>query len=148
MCPLSRADVAELGAGGVLTDLDAFAVTPGFLATYGLTPDDSEDAERTLACLAGLAALRQHGRRIVAVATASATDTGGELGEVRVAALRLGQVSAWFADAPEAAAEVARAAEAVAGLSLSHAWDAPAHEALLQAADLLWHGASEWSTLL
>lgn len=147
LVPLRDADLAALAAGGRLEGVAAFAPTRGFLDTFGLESADDEDAERTLAYLAGLQALMAHGRRLVAVASAP-VGGGDGLGAVTLASLSFGHVTALFADESEALPQVAAVRDAVAGISLGDAWDAPEHQALLEQADLLWYGPEEWATLV
>lgn len=145
--PLSTDELRALGRGDELTVHFAFASTPEFLDTFGLSHADDEDAERTLLYLAGLAALQRHGRRLVAVADLHARNRGNAIGVVTADGLRMAQVSALFADEPAAQ----RLADAVVPLiktqSLEDAWDHPSHEALLKGADLLWYGPEEWPVL-
>ena len=147
-CPVSTEELALLASGGVLASVESFAVTPTFRRTFGLNVDDSEDAERTAALVAGLAGLQRAGQRLVVVAEVPVEDLRGEMGQVRVPALALSDASALFADDPENRRDVAVVRAALAGLSLEQAWDAPEHEALLERSDLLWHGPGEWASLI
>jgi len=145
--PVSGADLRALAGGQVLTGT-AWSATPAFRDTFGLGVGDDEDAERTALYLAGLVALRDHGRRLVAVAELPARDSGDALGAVSVDRIAFGDVTALFADAPSVAALVDAAGAATTGLALEDAWDQPAHEALLADADLLWYGPQEWAALV
>jgi hypothetical protein len=145
--PICGAELRALADGGVLTGT-SWSATPAFRDTFGLGVGDDEDAERTALYLAGLVALRDHGRRLVAVAELPAADSGDHLGAVAVDRLGLADVTALFADAPSAKALVDAAGAATAGLALEDAWDNPAHEALLAEADLLWYGPQEWAALV
>lgn len=147
LVPLADADLAALASGRRLDAVAAYAATRGFLDTFGLDSADDEDAERTLLYLAGLHALQEHGRRLVAVASVPVAG-GDELGRVTLTSLSFAQVSALFADEPEAAPQVAAVRDAVAGLELGDAWDAAAHQRLLEETDLLWYGPEEWAVLV
>lgn len=128
----------------------AWAATSAFLETFSLASGDDEDAERTLLYVAGLAALLSHGRRLVVVAQAPATATGGgddAFGAVEIDPIGFGQVSALFADAADSARLADSARTSLAGLALEDAWDHPSHQALLNHADLLWYGPEEWAVL-
>lgn len=144
--PLSAADL-RAWAGGARA-ARGYATTPSFLIAFGLAPSDDEDAERTLLHVAALDALLTHGARLVAVMDAPARDLGGDLGAVAVGPTPFGRVTALFADHPDAAGAVAGAASALAGTDLDAAWEHPAHEALMEATDLLWFGPEEWSRLV
>ena len=134
--PLSAAALADWARRGVQTQVDAYAVTPSFLATFDLPSADDEDAERTALHVAALAALLSSGARLVAVAgTDRADDLEDDVGRVRVDSLPWASVNALFADEPAAADREA-------------AWDDEAAEDLLATADLLWHGPEEWETLV
>lgn len=146
--PLGADEVAAWASGTPYSGV-AYATTPTMLAAFGLDLADDEDAERTSLHIAALDALRRHGARRVAVASASAFDDGvTDLGAVTCGPLAWTAVSALFADAPEAGPAVAAAAAGLAGIrDLDGAWEHPAHEALLHGADLLWFGPEEWARL-
>lgn len=147
--PLSTSALADWARRGVRAPVEAHAATPSFLAAFDLAATDGEDAERTALHVGALAALLSGGARLVAVAEAAqARDLGDDVGRVRVDSLPWASVTALFADEPAAAARVADAATALAGLDLEAAWDDEAAEALLDSADLLWHGPEEWQALI
>lgn len=137
-------ELAAMAGGAPLTEAAGYAVTPGFLAEFGLTASDDEDAERTCLYAAGLAGMLLCRRRLVAVAETSAEPTGEPMGAVRCASVAFAHVTALFADAPEADARVAEVGRACTGLPLDEAWEQSAHEALLLDADLMWFGPEEW----
>jgi hypothetical protein len=122
-------------------------VTTGLCETFSLTPADDEEAERTALLLAGLSSLMTTGRRLVLVVESRATDEGGGLGECSLASVAWRDVSAIFADAPDAAQAVRDAASATAGLDLDAAWDVTAVQALLSEHDPLWFGPEEIGVL-
>ncbi len=144
--PVSVDELRALARGASLGG-SGFAATGAFLETFGLASADDEDAERTLLYLAGLAALLSHGRRLVAVAEASVRDCGDRLGTVPLDSITFGQVSALFAEGRESAALVAAARAELGGLGVEDAWEHPAHQSLLEDADLLWYGPQEWAVL-
>lgn len=146
--PLSTEELRALGHGEQQTVHFAFAATPEFLATFDVASADDEDAERTLLYLAGLAALQRHDRRLVAVADLDAKGRGNPLGVVSAPGLSLEQVSALFADDPSAQKLADAAAHSIRRLPLEDAWDHPAHDTLLKAADLMWYGPEEWASLV
>jgi hypothetical protein len=145
--PLSHLELADLRRVP-LTTVTGFAVTPALRDTFGLSEADDEEADRTALLLAGLSSLQSHGKRLAVVAEVAAVDEGDPFGEVAVRELRLQDVSAVFADAPEAGQSVVRVAAAVAGKDLDDAWDAPEAQALMAEHDLLWYGPEEIDTLL
>ncbi len=126
----------------------AFAVTPGLCDTFSLPPTADEEAERTALLLAGLSSLISYGSRLVLVVETTPTDDDGGLGESTLPGLSWRDVSAIFAEPPEAAAAVATAVAAVQGLDLDAAWDADAVQALMSEHDLLWYGPEEVGTIV
>lgn len=146
--PVSPSALADWARGGVLPGaVRAHAVTPGLRAAF--VPDDEEEAEHIALLVASVAGLRAHGARLVAVAgTGVPLVPAGDadFGEVEVRDLPFSAVQSLFADEPGAAALVTAAAQAPAE-DLAQAWDAPAVVALLEGADLLWHGPGEWDSL-
>ncbi len=145
--PVSVEVLADLPTTPLVGPQYAFAVTAGLCDTFSLSPADDEEAERTALLLAGLASLMAHGRRLVLVVDARADDQGGGLGECSLSGVAWKDVSAIFADAPEASAAVAEASAAVAGLDLDDAWDVSAVQTLLSEHDLLWFGPGEVGAL-
>ncbi len=148
---VSGGDLRSLATGGTWSG-PAWAATPAFRDAFGLGPDDDEDAERTVLYVAALAALLDHGRRVVVVAEAPALDAPGpaesaDFGAVHVEGLGFAQVTALFADEPAHRPAADAVGAAVAGLGVADAWDHPAHEALLEQTDLLWFGPEEWAVL-
>lgn len=125
---------------------------PGFSATSGLRAafetDDAEDAEHIALLVASVAGLAAHGVRLVAVVEGSGESSGDpDFGELRVPELPYSAVQAIFAD-DDAEPTLAAAGAAAGGLGLAQAWEEPAVIALLENADLLWHGATEWGALV
>lgn len=145
--PVSEEVLADLPSTPLVGPTPAFAVTTGLCDTFSLTPADDEEAERTALLLAGLSAVMAHGRRLVLVVDARADDLGGGLGECTLGGVSWKDVSAIFADAPEAGSAVAEASAAAAGLDLDEAWDVPAVQILLSEHDLLWFGPEEVGAL-
>ena len=145
--PVSRPELAAWASGGPREPAVGYAATPAFRAAFGLGAGEDEEAERTALHVAALAALLRTGRRLVAVADAPTRDRDGDWGEVSTGPLAWAAVTALFADEAPAAALVASTAAALRGASLEAAWDSPAHDALLEGADLLWHGPTEWVSL-
>ena len=145
----SADELRALAAGGSLPG-PAWAATPAFLDAFGLGPGDEEDAERTALYVAALAALLEHGRRLVVVAEAPARPAAGEsaeFGAVDVDPLVFAQVTALFAEDAAHRATADAVGVALAVLGLADAWGRPAHEALLEQADLLWYGPEEWAVV-
>lgn len=143
--PVSADRLQAWADGGVLDGpVRAHAVTPGLRAAF--EPSDEEEAEHIALLVASVASLVATGRRLVAVADAAAVparDGDADFGEVEVSNLGWNAVQSLFAD--EADPPGLRAAAAAAsGRDLAEAWDEPAVIALLEQADLLWHGAGEW----
>jgi hypothetical protein len=126
----------------------AYTVTAELLAAFGVT--DAEDAERIALLVASVAGLASTGRRLVVVAEGDAVGrphTDAEFGEVVARDLTYRSASAIFTDEP-GQPQIARAAAAVGGLSLAEAWEQAEVVELLSSADLLWHGAGEWDSLI
>ena len=146
--PVSTGVLADWAGTGTLAGAHrGQAVTAGLRAAF--QPADDEEAEHIALLVASVAALARSVRRIVAVAEgACRADADGdpEFGEVVVSDLPWSAVQSLFADEPEAPG-LAAAATAAAGLPLSRAWEQPEVTALLERADLLWHGAGEWREL-
>lgn len=123
------------------------AVTPGLVAAFG--PQDTDDAERVALLVASVASLAASGRRLVAVLSGEPRpdpDGDADFGEVLTGDLHYAAVQSLFADEPDPPG-LAAAATAASGGPLARAWDEPAVIALLEGADLLWHGAGEWQQL-
>lgn len=145
--PVSVEVLADLPSTPLVGPTPAFAVTTGLCDTFSLTPADDEEAERTALLLAGLSSVMAHGRRLVLVVDARASDLGGGLGECTLNGVNWKDVSAIFADAPEADSAVTEASSAAAGLDLDDAWDVPTVQTLLSEHDLLWFGPEEVGAL-
>lgn len=145
--PVSREELAGWASGTPLRPVAAYAVTSAFAAAFDLPAGEIEDAERTAMHVAALAALLRTGTRLVAVAGTPASATDGEWGEVTTGPVPWSAVTALFADEAGAADAVSSAASALRGATLDQAWGDPAHEALMESADLLWHGPEEWVLL-
>lgn len=146
--PLSADRLAGWATSGVLEGpVRAHAVTPGLRAAF--EPADAEEAEHIALLVASVSALVGSGRRLVAVtAGVGSADPDGDadFGEVLAPGLAWSSVQSLFADEPDAPG-LAEAAAAASGRPLTQAWDEPAVIALLQGADLLWHGSGEWRAL-
>lgn len=148
LVPISVKQLSCLREAPLAGPVTGFAVTPGLRGTFGLGDADEEEADRTALLLAGLSSLISYGKRLAVVIDALAVDDGDSLGEVTLRGVAWGEVSAIFADAPEAATAVSDAAEAVSGLDLDAAWDTAEVRALMAEHDLLWYGLEEVDTLL
>ena len=146
--PLTPAELAGWATSGVLAGpRPAHAVTAGLRAAF--EPADDEEAEHIALLVASVAGLAASGHRLVAVAEADAradTDGDPDFGDVVASDLPWPAVQSLFADEPHPGG-LPEAAGAAAGLPLSRAWEQPAVTALLERADLLWHGAGEWRDL-
>ncbi|HET7724218.1 MAG TPA: hypothetical protein VFK68_06240 [Propionibacteriaceae bacterium] len=123
-------------------------MTSALCSTFGLGPGDEEEADRTALLLAGLSALLEHGARLALVVEEQAPDTGDPFGEVSLPQVRWSDVSAIFADGPEAQSAVSAAVRGVEGLDLDAAWDTDEAQALMAEHDLLWYGPEEADALL
>jgi hypothetical protein len=146
--PLSRDTLSALTTAPIPGPVAAFGVTPGLCDTFTLPATADEEAERTALLVAGLSSLISYGSRLVLVVDAAPTDDEGGLGECTLPALAWRDVSAIFAEPPEAVSAVAAAAAAVQGLDLDAAWDAEAVQTLMGEHDLLWYGPEEVDALL
>lgn len=146
--PVTAAELTDWATtGSLLGRRTAYAATPGLVEAFAVR--DPEEAEHIALLVASVAGLAASGVRLVAVAEASAAagaDGGTDFGEVAVADLPYRTVQSLFADEPGAEG-VPEAAAAVRGFDLETAWDHPAVVKVLQTAELLWHGAGEWSSL-
>ena len=144
--PLEPGALARWAGGAPLGPSPAIAVTPAFQAAFGFARADDEAAEYTALCVAGVLALTSRPRRLVAVAAADVPATADEFGRVEVSGLGFETVTSIFA---EGSAELAGSVHAaVAGRELAVAWDDARVETLLTDGDLLWHGPTEWGTLV
>jgi len=148
LVPLSVDQLSDLRKAPLSGPVNGFAVTAALRDTFGLSPDDDEEADRTALLLAGLRSLMSYGKRLAVVVEATATDDGDPLGEVTVPGVSWKGVSAIFADSPDAAAAASAAARAVAGLDLDAAWDTDESHALMTEHDLLWYGPEEVDALI
>jgi hypothetical protein len=147
--PLTDDQLREWATSGKLIGPETgYTVTEGLREAFDVA--DSEEAEQVALLVASIAGLAATGRRLVAVADGPAQpghDADPDFGEVSVSALTYRSVTSLFADEPGLAL-VAAAAAATAGLPLAQAWEHPAVLDLLSGADLLWHGAGEWDSLI
>jgi len=148
LVPVSMEQLSGLREAPLAGPVTGFAVTPSLRDTFGLGDADEEEADRTALLLAGLSSLISYGKRLALVIDALAVDDGDPLGEVTLRGVAWGEVSAIFADSPEAATAVSDAAKAVSGLDLDASWDTDAVRALMAEHDLLWYGPDEVDTLL
>lgn len=145
--PLTADQLRSWASNGELPGpITGYADTSGLREAFAVT--DAEDAERIAVLVASIAALACCGRRLVAVVETEPVESGEaiEFGEVKLSDLAYGRVQALFADEPGLNLSVA--AVAADGLGLEQAWDAPAVTELLSSADLLWHGPTEWQSLV
>lgn len=145
--PLTPAELAAWAGGGRLD-----WPRPGFTANADLRAafetGDEEEAEHIALLVASVAGLARHGVRLVVVAEGVGEPSGDpDFGELRVSELPYAAVQAIFAEEADPAA-VRPAASAASGRELAAAWDDPAVIALLENADLLWHGPQEWGALV
>lgn len=146
--PLTAAQLRAL-ADAELSGLPAHAPTPALAEAHGYDAVDDEDADFAALTYASIACLATSPRRLVATAEVRVTDAADELGRVVVPALRLADVTGLFVDEDAVAALVAAARDAVAQApDLETAMDAPAVEALLAEADLLWYAPEERDDVL
>jgi len=148
LVPVSVEQLSGLRGAPLPGPAIGFAVTPGLRDTFGLNDADDEEADRTALLLAGLSSLMAHGKRLALVVDAVAVDDSDAFGEVTLGGVAWGDVSAIFADAPQAATAVSEAARAVVGLDLDAAWDTDAARALMAEHDLLWYGPEEVDALV
>lgn len=145
--PLSAAELTGWAGTGQHRPPVGYTVTPSLRSAFGFGPADEEDAEHTVLHIAGLASLLRGGRRLVAVVETSATPVpGAEFGEVRAGVLGFDAVTALFADESAATARVL--ADLAGGRTLDAAWDDPAVAEFLADNELLWHGPTEWQSLV
>ncbi len=141
---MDGATLREWATTGVLPGTRrGFSVTPAMAAAFDITATTDEDAEHTALCIASLAALIQHGRRLVAVAETSFTGdlSAPEFGSVSVSDVPFGRVTSLFAGAESATPD------GVVGSALASAWERDDVQNLLSRGELLWHGAGEWQLL-
>jgi hypothetical protein len=148
LVPVSRDQLDSLREEPLAGPVTGFTVTAALRDTFGLSAADDEEADRTALLLAGLRSLMSNGKRVVLVVDASPVDDGDPLGEVTLPGISWKDVSAFFADASEAALLAAATARAVAGLDLDVAWDTDAAQALMGEHDLLWYGPEEVGAFL
>ncbi len=147
VCVPVTTEQARLVANGqaVPGPLQVFTVTPMLLDTFGLQPNEHEEAEYAALLLAGLWSLRETGRRLVltAMIDPACLLAGPEEanGGHRLAELAASTVEAWFAD--EQDVPVDEVATSIAGLDLDDAWDAPMVSTMHAQHDLLWHSVVE-----
>ena len=145
--PLSHEQAVALRAGDDLGPLAAYTPGPALQAAHGLGPADDEEAGFVALGYAGLAALlARPGLRTVLAADldpARVEDGGSEFGEVAVTGLRWAQVTAVFADEPDAASDLEAARELVAGRPLADVVDDEAVVGLVDGWDLLWYAPAE-----
>ena len=148
LVPVSRDQLAGLREGALSGPLAGFAATAALRDTFGLAVADDEETDRTALLLAGLSSLMSYGNRLVVVVEAPVVDTGDPLGGVAVSGISWKDVSAFFADAPEAAQQAAATARHVAGSDLDAAWDDEDAQRLMTEHDLLWYGPEEVGTIV
>ena len=143
--PLSGAELRTWAESGTLAGpRPGYSATPALREAFGVT--DEEDAEYAALCIASIAGLLAHGRRLVAVAPARTSASTDEFGQVEVAGLDYRSVTSLFGEDTDPA-PAAAAAAAIAGSPLARAWDAPEVHSLLADTDLLWYGPGEWNQL-
>lgn len=145
--PLSGPDLATWVRGGT-RDVDGFAATAGFLSGFDLTDPNAEETDLTLLEIAALAALLRHGRRLVAVCDVDTTPAEpADFGAVRADAVAWRRVTSLFADDVDGAAMASSILAELGAVDLVAAWDSDAVVPLVEGAELLWHGSSEWERL-
>ncbi len=144
--PLTTDELAAWAGDGRQRPTTAYAVTASLCSAFGFTPADAEDAEHTVLHIAGLTSLLRGGRRLVAVAEASARPVAdADFGEVTVGVLGFDAVTALFADESPALADALAAL--VHGRTVDAAWDDSEVAEFLADNELLWHGPTEWQSL-
>lgn len=148
--PATPDEAVRLRDGGDLPARRGYAVTPALLEAAGFSPREAEDAGYTALCHAGVQALVDRAaeplerRLIIAAEPESIKDLADPYGAVEVGGLRWRNVLALYADEPDAAAAVRKAAAAVEpGESVADALARPEVDALLQDHDLLWYDPTE-----
>lgn len=138
-------------AGQASAPVAAHQVSAGYLEAFGIdasSADDQETAEFGALYLASLSCLLQRPERFVLVVdtTSNWTDSSGadaEFGLGELAGFRWSEVTAFYVDEPAAQADVAAAHLAIAGKSLTDAWEDDAVVSLLATYTLLWHDVAE-----
>ncbi len=148
LVPVSQQLLSDLRHGPLEGPRTGFAVTPALQETFELVESDDEEAGRTALLLAGLSALLSYGRRLVVVVETSTADGDDPFGQVTLSNVGWQDVSAIFADAPDAEPLVRAAARAVEGLDLDAAWDTAEAQVLMREHDLLWYGPEEAEVVL
>lgn len=150
--PASPALAARLRAGEAAGPWAGHTASPGLradLAGWGTEPDDDElqYAALNAAAIAQLVDPRATDPRLVLAAEVADADLvdldRAEPGAVTIGDLAWQQVTALFADAPEATAAVATARRAVRDTSVAAALAAPEVVELLEQHDLLWYAPEE-----
>lgn len=149
--PASRADTVALRAGADLGVRAGCAVTPGLVAALG-GETSAEETEFVALSTAGVLALltTAETRRLVIAAEvddSQVSEADAGQGEVGVRGVRWDQVRALFADERAVESLVAGARDAVTGLTLAAALEAPAVVEMLDGADLLWFDPAELDQL-
>lgn len=153
--PATPAEAVRLRDGGDLPARRGYAVTPALLEAAGFSPREAEDAGYTALCHAGVQALLDRAagdqldrRLIIAAEPESIKDLADPYGAVEVGGLRWRDVLSLYADEPDAAAAVRKAAAAVGpDESVADALARPEVDALLQDHDLLWYDPTELDRL-
>ncbi|HEY0239826.1 MAG TPA: hypothetical protein VGC37_14390 [Friedmanniella sp.] len=145
--PVSRDQARALRAGDDLGTLAAYASGPALQAAHGLGPSDEDEAGFVTLGYAGLGALLLGpGLRTVVAVEVDASQvagSGSEFGEVALGGLRWAQVTAVFADEPDAAADLETARDLAAGRSLAEVADDEDVVGLVDRWDLLWYAPAE-----
>lgn len=143
--PTGLAQWARVGS----RDVTGFAATPSFLETFELPAADSEDADLTLLELAGMEGLLSHGVRLIAVGPIDAVGIEpAEFGAVAADAVAWTRMESIFTDDADGARHASRVRALLADASLAEAWDAEETTELLRTTELLWHGPTEWESLV
>lgn len=144
--PIRRDELDAITGSTVLEHRTAHAVTRELLEALEYGSDQTEDAEYAAMVIASVAALAQHGERLVLVAEVPAsqvgpgTDVGN--GQVVVAEVPAASITCWFSEAD--GVDVADAAAAASGLDVDTAWDFPQVQELLHGNDMLWNDVAEY----
>lgn len=144
--PIAREELGAIDGSVQLRNRDAHQVTPELLACLGYSPEQQEDAEYAALILASVAALANHGERLVLVAEVDPAlvsqgrdpDNGGCV----LAEVPQRSMTCWFSEAPGTDWEAAAAA--AKGLDIDTAWGFDEVQELLNNSDLLWNDVEEY----
>jgi hypothetical protein len=150
--PTTRAEARDwLRAGRAVGPVPAHRVSPEYLEAFGIdsgSADDMETAEFGALYLASVSCLLRGPERTVLIvdtaqAWTSAVDADAEFGLGTLAGFAWADVTAFYVDDEAARDAVSGASAAVAGLSLTDAWEDSDVVNLLATHTLLWHDVAE-----